>query len=319
MREKLQNIKAKTALLFKDKTTWVVLGTSVLIIAGGGAISYYSSAKNKKTAEDLISSAQAITQQNTSSETGQDHQDNSNAQFSDISDTKFNKPSCGRLENRTAIIITSGCDYKLIAHGTVDMAVVYLYSSTYTFYQKYYSALTNPDTNNQTSLSFINTYIGNQAKRYGVKDPVKITLKNFGPFKTDDSAVNMYYRSNGDKLFKMFSQTSSDNNVPEEDYDLVHYVLLDPVYGGMAFPWMHRAFTENDYGDIAVPTFIHETLHLFGASDKYNNNDCATKGTGDPFGRYNGTQPGVDIMCSNFSVNYSNINDITAREIGWAN
>jgi hypothetical protein len=107
---------------------------------------------------------------------------------------------------------------------------------------------------------------------------------------------------------------------------MVHYVLLDNVPGGVAAPGLHRAFTFGGSSLYAsypveetVGTFIHETLHLLGASDKYNNNECDTVGTNDPFKRSGGTLQGSDIMCNHISPSSAKINDITAREIGWQN
>jgi hypothetical protein len=243
-----------------------------------------------------------------------EHADTSNLQFKDVSGRDFARPSCKRLENRKAIVITNGCNYELRAFGEVNMAVVFVYEAP--GYEAVYNRLKNNDPNDQNSLYYFNSYIKSQAARYGVSDPAQLNMTFYGPYQVVRPANNLYYRDNRESLLDIFQDTSESNKVPEGDYDLVHYVFLDQTYGGVAFPTMHRAFTENDF---VVQTFVHETLHLFNASDKYNNNDCSTIGTNDPFGRYNGTLPGTDVMCGQYDLNISKINDITAREIGWAN
>lgn len=231
-------------------------------------------------------------------------------QFKDVTDEEFQKPSCERLENRKAITITNdACDYKVRAVGASTMAVVLLYekhSDTGKFIKK------NPD--QIRSIYYLNTYLEQQAKRYDIDD-VKVKMSVFGPYQLTESTDGLYYRDKGSEILKIYEETSTKNNVPEQKYDMVHYVELDHHRGGVAFRSSHRAFTQGKN----VPVFIHETLHLFGASDKYHNNDCATIGTKDPFDRYDKTKPGRDIMCSSYSLRHSNINDITAREIGWPN
>jgi hypothetical protein len=61
---------------------------------------------------------------------------------------------------------------------------------------------------------------------------------------------------------------------------------------------------------------------LFGATDKYvgeYDSSCKGDANADPFNRYSGAVVGNDIMCQAFDLNTSIINDVTAREIGWAN
>lgn len=301
-----------------------VIVTSIaatLIIVTGGALLSRDNANQRNQDREL-----ALTQLRTSQtkvaekakstqKFADQHKDVSTIEFKDVSDKDFQRPTCSRLENRPAIVISnSSCAYSLRATGKATMAVVFVYEAAYSTTS--YDSLTNKDPNNTNSLAHVNKYFQAQAKRYKVAEPPTVEMKFFGPYAVSESVVNIYYRNNGQKLLDVYKKTSEDNKVPEQDYDMVHYVLLNDRYGGIAFPGLHRAFT---YNTLVVPTFVHETLHLYGASDKYNNNDCNTVGVNDPFGRYNGTLPGTDIMCSNFSLDYSMINDITAREIGWAN
>lgn len=234
--------------------------------------------------------------------------------FKDISDTAFKAPDCARLKNRKAVILTSAtCNYRLQAFGKINMAVVFV--ETYGGARAEKDLLSADNPNSVRSLAQTNAYLARQAARYKIADPPKIAFTYFGPYKTDSAVNTLYYRDNGAIILSHFEKTATYNKVPVDTFDAVHYILLENQYGGMAFPSKHRAFT---YTSSAVGVFTHESLHLFGASDKYNNNDCNTIGGGDPFGRYNGTQPGKDIMCTSSDLN-SNINDITAREIGWLN
>lgn len=235
--------------------------------------------------------------------------------FTDISDAASTTTSCDRLKNRPGIILTNGCNYYIRAHGKLTMAVVFVYEGDVnTSFSM--NALRGP-ANDQLSLNYINTFLKAQAARYGVKDPAQIDMTFYGPYRVTSPVVTLPYYERGTDIKNIFQSTADANKVPRSKYDMVHYVLLNSVYGGVAFPGQHEAFTEN--GSITSSVFIHETLHLLGASDKYNNNDCNTIGSSDPFGRYNGSLPGADIMCESFSIGLSVINDITAREIGWQN
>ncbi len=241
--------------------------------------------------------------------------------FRDISDSGYAKRPCSRLEGRAGVVITSvSCEYRLRAHGALSMAVVFVYESGH---QPNTFSLASADAADHASLRYTNTYLKNQAARYKVADPPQIALATFGPFELTRPVAESEYRTNGYAILDVFNETSKANKIPEDQYDMVHFVLLGSTYGGVAFPGLHRAFTfdTSSYGQsqLTISTFVHETLHLFGASDKYNNNDCNTIGTNDPFNRYGGSLPGKDIMCDNFNLDSSGINDITAREIGWAN
>jgi hypothetical protein len=299
--------------LSRPRTLWILALVVVVAVGVGCNIrdSHQREAKQQSQLAQLAKQQkQKAEQQEKLNQTVKQHEDDL---FTDATvDSKY-ASACARLQNRPGIVLTSGCNYNIRAHGKIDMAVVFIYDNDY--YKDDLNILKGAS-NNPDSLQYINTYLKNQAARYKVSDPAQINMTFYGAYKSTEPAANLYYMDNRSKLLDIFQATSAANNVPEQNYDMVQYVLLNRVYGGVAFPGAHRAFTENSY---TVPTFIHETLHLFGASDKYNNNDCNTVGTSDPFGRYNGSLPGVDIMCSNFSLGSSIINDITAREIGWQN
>lgn len=300
--------------------TAISIVTTLIIVFGGAFLSWDDAKQRNQDKEAVLTQlrtnqAKAAEKAKSTRPVAEQHTDVSTIEFKDVSEKDFLKPTCSRLENRSAIVISnSGCAYSLRATDKATMAVVFVYEAAYSTAS--YNGLTGKDPNNTNSLAHVNKYLQSQAKRYKVAEPPTIDMKFFGPYAVSESVINVYYRNNGQKLLDVYKKTSEDNKVPEQDYDMVHYVLLNDQYGGIAFPGLHRAFT---YNVSVVPTFVHETLHLYGASDKYNNNDCNTIGANDPFGRYNGTLPGTDIMCSNFSLDYSMINDITAREIGWAN
>lgn len=290
-----------------------------LILSVGTAVSWRAiqhRASARQTAIERLHKDQLKASNNSVMQAvSEEHVDTIDTQFKDMSDGIFEKPTCARLRNRTAIVITdSSCNYTLRATGKATMAVVFVYDGQYSAAD--YNQLTDKGVNNANSLVTINSYLQTQAKRYKISNPPTVEINFFGPYSTKEPVMNIYYRPNGTKLLDIYKKTASDNSVPEQDFDMVHYVLLNQMYGGIAFPGLHRAFT---YNSATVPTFVHETLHLYGASDKYNNNDCNSIGKNDPFVRYDGKLPGSDIMCNNFSLNTSMINDITAREIGWPN
>lgn len=296
--------------LSRPRTLWLL--ALVVVVALGVGLNVRDSHQRKSAERAQLAALekqqkQKAKQQTKLDQTVEQHSD----VFTDVSAGASNITSCARLQGRPGVVITSGCQYRLRAHGKLNMAVVFLYEGSNNF----------TDTMNglkgDGGLKYINTYLKDQAKRYKVTDPAQIDMTFYGSYQVADPVLGLFYRDNGVKLLDIFKRTSQANKVPEDQYDMVHYVLLNNIYGGIANPYDHRAFTYNSYA--TVPTFVHETLHLFGASDKYNNNDCNTVGTADPFGRYNGSAPGVDIMCSNFSLGSSIINDITAREIGWQN
>lgn len=317
---KQKYLKTASAMLRRHKFM-VAAGVLLVALLGGGigvSVRQASTAakRNRLTLEQLAKEQHSRAEQLAAQHplTPQLQDDTSNLQFKDISDA-YKRPTCTRLENRPGIVITSStCHYNLRAFGRLTMAIVLVYEGG----PPEHSQLVSGDKNNPYAMAYINTYLQAQAKRYKVTQPPYIDLKFYGPYSAAAPVLGMYYRERAAEILNVFNETSKRNAVPEEAYDMIHFVLLDSTYGGAAFPWLHRAFTYNSSGAV-VPTFVHETLHLLGASDKYNNNDCSTIGTNDPFGRYNGTLPGQDIMCSNFSLSASAINDITAREIGWGN
>lgn len=227
---------------------------------------------------------------------------------------KPNLPTCDKLQNRNNIIIyDANCTYSIKATGAVNLAVV-LVADDPTNLGGAVTTLENPD-GNENSFTYLNSFIKKEAARYNVK-AVDIKLTFFGPYKITKSVRGLNYLTQGSDIYNELSKTSELNKVPEKDYDLVHYVYSENGYGGMAFPGSHRAFTEG-YSQVGV--FLHETIHLFGATDKYNNNDCNTIGRANPFDKTSTPQDLFDIMCRLYPLKSAIINTITAREIGWTN
>jgi hypothetical protein len=227
---------------------------------------------------------------------------------------KPNLPNCSKLENRVNIVILdNNCNYKLVALGETTMAAVFVSEELSSDWSNTAKGL-QAKKENKTSLKYINTYLSREAHRHG-KTNVSIKFDFFGPYKITESLDTLYYRDNMGKFLDVLSETSEKNKVPEQNYDLVHYIYLSNAFGGGAFPGSHRAFTNSS--GLSIGVFIHETLHLFGASDKYNDNDCYSIGRANPFDKSQKPQKLSDIMCSGHEDDI--INEITAREIGWPN
>jgi hypothetical protein len=244
--------------------------------------------------------------------------DVSEVTFKDISTASNDKSSCNRLENRPGVVITdSACDYKLRAFGNIQAAIVFVYDQSYS--DSTYNTLRDNNPNDPNSLDYINTFYAQQAKRYNVTDPVNINMTYFGPYHVTSPVDNIYYYNNGNSLLQTYQNTASANSVPESNYDIVEYILLDNIYGGEAFPNLHQNFA---YSQFEPAVLAHETLHLFGATDKYVNGSqasCMIDGGANPLDRSGETAAGNDIMCQDLNLGTAIINDVTAREIGWAN
>jgi hypothetical protein len=156
--------------------------------------------------------------------------------FTDISTAAADKSTCGRLQNRPGVVITdSECDYKLRAFGDIDAAVVFVYDNGYS--PSTYNNLRDTNVNNPNSLAYINTYYTQQAKRYKVTNPMHISMTYYGPYHTTSPVDGLYYYDNGETLLQTYQATATANKVPESNYDIVEYILLDNVYGGV---WSNR-------------------------------------------------------------------------------
>lgn len=210
------------------------------------------------------------------------------------------------------------------------------------------------------SLNYIKEYLNKEKNRYGIKD-FEITIK-IHPLltmedlhKVGDIAILWDKDAFGiTKLKDGFEKTLKQNNIIIKDEDLVAFLYLDDSFDQTTESsdrfYEHkkfRSFADYKYGKTylnlynfeesfsatAVEILTHELLHLFGATDKYEEHDpyrkCSLRGLGNPdlIPLYPQTQ--ADIMCmyiekskNEFSRgslirNELNINKYTAKEIGW--
>lgn len=238
------------------------------------------------------------------------------------SDITFEFPNCDRLKNRANIIINSiDCsNYSVKAFDKTNMAVVFLWDGDSEEYKRIIDPLKDLGSNSENSLEYINTYVNKEMLKYDKKD-FKLKFSFYGPY-TVSQPFSRPVNGNPDyaEYLKTSKDTSKANNVPEKNFDLVHYMYVSRTGwgGGVAFPESHRAIT-NINGVLDVPLIVHETLHLFGASDKYRGDDSKIIGSDDPFHRTKDSKQSavIDIMAG---PHYNSIiNPITAREIGWIN
>ncbi len=204
------------------------------------------------------------------------------------------------------------------------------------------------------SLYYIDTFYKTQAKEHGVSD-LDLEIKVEGVYdlpsleKVGDIAYIWGKDSFGTvKLADSFEKviTENDLNIPEKD--LVVFLYFDQSFGqdssGDGRFYEHKAFRsfandktgrayvnvysfEPEFAQIVVEVAAHETLHLFNATDKYEESEsvdriCSIRGRGE-FGKT------ADIMCmyieepnDKFRRGYLTeetlvINKETAEEIGW--
>lgn len=265
-------------------------------------------AENKKLSEDAAKKEQA------------EHQKVQNLIDSGSLTTAQVRNNCSRLKNREAIVILGGsCSYKIRAVGSAKMAVVFVSDKSGMDYGQDIAQYTAGQSSKE-SLVYINEFLKREAARRN-NPTLNIEFNFFGPFQqVSDITGDNADLSNTQEIIDALQNTSLQNKVPEADYDMVHYVYLQKQkFRSFAMPSSHRAFTNAQFAD-TTGVFIHETLHLLGASDKYNNGDCQTRGQGNPFDPNGSEKDLLDIMCWAYgSMDHLNINIITGREIGWQN
>ncbi len=227
--------------------------------------------------------------------------------------------NCARLKNREAIVMLGSCSYKIKAVGTAKMAVVFVSDKSGVDYGNDIAQYTAGQSSKE-SFAYINEFLKREAARRN-NPTLTIEFNFFGPFQqVSDITGDNADLSNTQEIIDALQNTSLQNKVPESDYDMVHYIYVPKnKFRSFALPSSHRAFTNAQY-DGTTGVFTHETLHLLGASDKYNNGDCQTRGRGNPFDPNGAERDLLDIMCWSYgSMDYLNINIITGREIGWQN
>jgi len=311
---KIFRIGKKPLVILPIVAIAVIVTVSFIVTQNNNRV---SSAAQDKALAQLAAAQKALAKEQTASIPA-NKSDISDLTFTDISTATADKSTCGRLQNRPGVVITdSACDYKLRAFGEIDTAIVFVYDSGYS--QITYNNLRSTDANDQKDLAYVNTFYAEQAKKYKVTNPVHLNMAYYGPYHVTSPVDNLYYYDNGGTLLQTYQATASANSVPENKYDIIEYVLLDGIYGGMAFPSLHQNFA---YAQYEPGVFAHETLHLFGATDKYTSQhdvSCKADASSDPFNSGDASAVDNDIMCSDFTLSTASINPITAREIGWAN
>lgn len=222
------------------------------------------------------------------------------------------------------------------------------------------------DKNNQinfgsSSLNYIKTFYKSEAKKYDSKD-FNLEFSFSGPFQVSDleKIGDVGYIWEKDpfgttKLEDTFNKILKDNNVSVEKEDLVVFLYFDDsidnnsinkerFYESKKF----RSFANDKTGKSFInvydfsPSFsttlteiaAHEILHLFGATDKYEESSsvtrvCSKRGWGDTEKEPSIPQEKADIMCmyvekendefirGKFIDNNLVINKFTAAEISW--
>ena len=249
---------------------------------------------------------------------------------------------------------------KAIGNNTLHMVFTYPPSTTLLAIKPLVAKLTE-ESNNYSSLNYINSFYLQEMKKYEIKDfsldikfhePILMqSLNKAGDFANfwgkDPFAVA--------KLQDSFAKLSSDNNIKFGDNDFVLYLYFDnslesPNEDSSSF-YDHKKFRsfaddktkrayvniydfDTSFAQTATEIVAHETLHLFGATDKYEESKsetriCSKKGWGDIEKNPSIPQETADIMCmyiekddEEFSRAYFKdktlvINSKTAQEIGW--
>ena len=202
--------------------------------------------------------------------------------------------------------------------------------------QEGYKYLDEPYGYNVYSLNYIDDWFENEANKYGASVNVDIDL--IGPVITSNEPPKRKANDPCDMLQPYFDSISEDEGIDLSNYDSISYLYLHT--GGEHF-WSCASPSRRNYVDIqavdtlTVQTFadievvIHETTHMFGASDKYiaGGFTCREpKGVPDP-DKY--PQEKACIMCGVImtekggsgwkpdDLNKLVICDKTAQEIGW--
>lgn len=213
-----------------------------------------------------------------------------------------------------------------------------------------------------TSLLYINTFYKQAAKKYGIEN-FNLHTSFYGVYdlasleKVGDAAYIWGKDPFGTvKLRDSFDNLLIDNSINTDENTLVIFLYFDDSFGeGDPYAadrfYEHKKFRSfaNEYEGRAYinvynfnPNFAqtvteiiaHETLHLFGATDKYEESVsisriCSERGRGDLDLQPILPQKTTDLFCmyiekendkferARFSDNNIVINKITAKEIGW--
>ncbi|MCX7880993.1 MAG: hypothetical protein N2482_00555 [Patescibacteria group bacterium] len=213
------------------------------------------------------------------------------------------------------------------------------------------------------SVNYIKDYYQKEAKKYSITD-FYLTINHFGPFDIDNlpylgDIFNPWYKDPFSelKIKDAFKEIIKNNNLSsdlkntfyffiyfdpsvEKQEKIVDYSFYDyKKFRSFADKYAKKAYINvYDFSPLfakeLVTIIIHESLHLFGASDKYYEIEkdeklCSEKGRGIVNNVIYLPQKTADVMC--LYVEYEEgkfkkgdlekeelvINEITAREIGW--
>lgn len=212
------------------------------------------------------------------------------------------------------------------------------------------------------SLKYLETFYKQQADRYGVTG-FEPEVKFWGVYSLPEveKVGDIAYMWGKDpfaavKLQDDFARVLTTNNINFGERDLVVFLYFDNSFGGAEAGgedrfYEHkkfRSFADEGEGRVYInvyrfdPAFsrqlteiaIHEVLHLYGASDKYEESEsvtrvCSQKGRGDTEKEPALPQTTADVMCmyielsgeefkrGSITENSLVINQETAKEIGW--
>lgn len=214
-----------------------------------------------------------------------------------------------------------------------------------------------------TSLLYVNKFYIQEAKKYGVSN-FNLHINFYGVYNLVDleKVGDIAYIWGKDpfatvRLQDSFSKLLEDHNINLDKNSLAVFLYFDDSFGE-SNPYANDRFYEhkkfrsfaNEYQGTAYinvynfsPTFAelvteiatHETMHLFGATDKYEESTsvtriCSERGRGEPELKPAVPQKTTDLFCmyvekaddkftrGHFSQNNIVINKLTAKEIGWA-
>jgi len=212
-----------------------------------------------------------------------------------------------------------------------------------------------------SSLRYVETYYREQAKRYRAQSAISVAVH--GPYAMTnlEKVGDIMYSWGKDafgvaKLEDAFDKILTDNNIVADKDAIVVYLYFDNSFDGSKTDDVYSFYEHKKFRSFAnqmkghsyinvynlTPAFsgtvteivVHETLHLFGASDKYIENPttriCQLNGRGNTTQNPPLPQTTGDIMClyvekdaktfTRGSLMLRNlvVNEQTAKEIGWS-
>lgn len=211
------------------------------------------------------------------------------------------------------------------------------------------------------SLNYLKRFYSDQAKEYEVSD-LDVEIKIHGAYDLVDlekiGDIGNIWGKDAFGIIRLqdtFETVLKSNNLNFKDQEMQVFLYFDnsfdEVSGNTDRFYEHkkfRSFAEDDYGKAYINVYRfekdfsrimtevagHEILHLYGASDKYEESIsvsriCSERGQGDLEQRPRVPQSTSDIMCGYIELDDDEfkradltketivINSLTAQEIGW--